>query len=309
VTAETPQISGACEHAVHFYATERQLAAVVCDYLIGGVRAGAVNVVIATESHRSAFEAGMARAGIDLKGLHRDAYVPLDAAATMARFMPEGRIDPAAFRAVMGDVLRRAGRAGRPVQAYGEMVAMLWEAGDVLGAIALEELWNELCDELGFLLLCAYKSESVTADPHRDAFAQVCRLHTSVLGASEARFAPKRDAPSAARGFIARWLAERGHDHERLLVDDARLVISELATNAVIHARTPFVVSARSGVESIHISVTDGSRAQPVIQHAEPTALSGRGLQLVEAIAGSWGVETRSDGKTVWADLSVRRSV
>jgi anti-sigma regulatory factor (Ser/Thr protein kinase) len=302
VTAEAEQIEGLGEHAVHFYADDRQLAVTVGDYVTRGARAGAVSVVIATESHRRAFEAELAGAGFDVERAQRNAaYISLDAAAMLARFVRGGRLDPDAFRAVIGGVIRRAGRAGRPVRAYGEMVELLWDAGDVLGAIGLEELWNDLRAELRFSLLCAYQSDIVAGDWH----THVCRLHTRVLDETAAGFEPDVGAPAAARRFVARALAEGGH-HETRVSGDAVLVVSELATNAVIHARTPFSVSVRFGPAAIRIAVTDRSGSEPVIQDVPPTALSGRGLRLVDAIAGDWGVEPTPDGKVVWAELPTR---
>lgn len=305
MTVQTEQIRGLGEHSVHFYADERHLAATVGEYLVRGARAGAVSVVIATESHLGAFETEMAGAGIDIDAAKRGGtYVSFDAAATLARLMPSGRVDPAAFRAVIGGLMRTARNGGRPVQAYGEMVALLWEAGDVVGAIELEELWNGLRDELRFSLLCAYGSDLVTGDEHADAVAHVCRLHTRVLGATETGFPASLGAPAAARRFVTRTLAERGHDETRTS-GDAQLVVSELATNAVIHAGTPFSVSVRVGPGAIRIAVTDNSPAEPQIQDVPPTALSGRGLRLIDAIADCWGVEPTANGKAVWADLPV----
>ena len=95
--------------------------------------------------------------------------------------MRDGRIDRNAFFAEIGGVIRDAGRTGRPVRAYGEMVALLWDAGDVLAAIDLETLWNELSGELPFSLYCAYHSESVAAQEHAEALHEVCRLHSAVV--------------------------------------------------------------------------------------------------------------------------------
>jgi anti-sigma regulatory factor (Ser/Thr protein kinase) len=327
VALQTEQIRGRDEHAVHFYADERDLAATVGGYLVRGVRAGEVSIVIATEAHRRAFETEMASAGIDVKRARRDAsYVSLDASAMLARFTASGRLDPDAFRAVIGRVILTAVRSGRPVQAYGEMVALLWEAGDVLGAIELEGLWNDLRDEMRFSLLCAYRSDLVSGDEHAGAFAHVCRLHTRVLGANQAQlganqaqlganqaqlgateagFEAALGAPAAARRFVRRALAERGH-HETRVGDDAQLVVSELTTNAVIHARTPFSVSVRVGPAAIRLAVTDNSLALPQVKDVPPTAVSGRGLRLIDAIADSWGVEPTANGKAVWAELPVR---
>ena len=127
-----------------------------------------------------------------------------DAADTMARFIHGGRIDGDAFRRVIGATLRGAADAGTPVRAYGEMVALLWDAGDVLSAIELEEQWNAVAAEHDFSLLCGYRSASIAGPEHEQALRHVCALHTSVLDptardASEASgwFPPNEDTPRA----------------------------------------------------------------------------------------------------------------
>ena len=133
------------DHVVQFYGDDSELAQTVGRYLRDAVQDGAVAIVIATEAHRRAFGAELEAAGVDLaKGCLDGTLILLDAAATMAAFMQEGQVDHDAFRRVIGSLVLQAGETGRPVRAYGEMVARLWEAGDVVAAIELEKSWNEL---------------------------------------------------------------------------------------------------------------------------------------------------------------------
>jgi len=69
---------------------------------------------------------------------------------------------------------------GREVRAYGEMVALLWDAGDVLGAIELEKLWNELARDLNFSLWCAHHGHSLAVHEHADELHEVWRLCSKV---------------------------------------------------------------------------------------------------------------------------------
>ena len=87
---------------------------------------------------------------------------------------------------MIGGLIRQAGTGGRPVRAYGEMVALLWDDGLVNAAIQLEEMWNELGRRHSFSLFCGYPAGSVTRDGHLDAFAAVCRLHREVVGLAPA---------------------------------------------------------------------------------------------------------------------------
>lgn len=85
----------------------------------------------------------------------------------------------------------------------------------------------------------------------------------------------------------------------------AKGVLSELATNAVIHAGTDFTVRiSTSGKQRLHLSVTDGSSVMPRWAK-DPHATDGRGLRMIDALRTEWGVMLcGGKGKTVWALLT-----
>lgn len=88
------------------------------------------------------------------------------------------------------------------------------------------------------------------------------------------------------------------------LVDAAGLLVSELVTNAVVHARTDVTLRAtiRRGV--LRIEVADGSPVVPTPRRPSGLAGTGRGLQLVDRLANRWGVQKSRGGKTIWFELS-----
>jgi anti-sigma regulatory factor (Ser/Thr protein kinase) len=88
--------------------------------------------------------------------------------------------------------------------------------------------------------------------------------------------------------------------------DDVALVVSELATNACIHGRSPFTVSVTRTGSCLTVEVSDLNPVQPVKGEPSSSSLSGRGLLIVERLARAWGVRCPSPaGKTVWAELEV----
>jgi anti-sigma regulatory factor (Ser/Thr protein kinase) len=186
------------------------------------------------------------------------------------------------------------------------MVALLWDEGNVAAAIELETLWNELGTQVPFSLYCGYRSASVGGHQNAEALEQVCHLHSAVVTAPPAatswEFSAERTAPGQARDLLVGALRRLGHDGE--LLDDARLVVTELAANAVVHAGSSFSVSIRDKGSSVRILVQDRSPVAPAMREASATRLSGRGMQLIAAIATRWGVEFTPDGKVVWAELS-----
>jgi anti-sigma regulatory factor (Ser/Thr protein kinase) len=301
----TETIAG--EHLVHFYASVADLSERVGPFLADALRGGGTAVAIVTPEHRAAFDRELAAAGLDPAGAAAGGRLLwLDAATTVGSLLVDGRIDAVAFEREIGTLMRATtARSRGPVRAYGEMVALLWQAGDVSGAIELERAWNGLMHDVPFSLLCGYASAAVAAPELDAALAEVCRLHAAVTPAREisGRFSRADDAPRAARRFLQTALREWGH--EGRVLDDARLVISELATNAVRHARSPFEVTIRAEAARVRIAVADDSQAVPAPGHPDVEAVSGRGLHLIGLLAHDWGVDHTPTGKVVWVELAV----
>jgi anti-sigma regulatory factor (Ser/Thr protein kinase) len=103
-----------------------------------------------------------------------------------------------------------------------------------------------------------------------------------------------------ARNALRRWLDERRCTN----VEDALLVLSELVTNAMVHARTGCTIEVQHHDDVLRVEVRGPSPAPPTPGSARPNDLGGRGLRLVAAIAETWGWEPTAGGKRVWAQLS-----
>jgi two-component sensor histidine kinase len=90
------------------------------------------------------------------------------------------------------------------------------------------------------------------------------------------------------------------------LMEAVRVVIAELASNAVHHARTAYTVTVREDAEgAVTVTVHDDSPEQPELQPFDPHAARGRGLQIVDGLTEQWGTRAYpDDGKTVWARLA-----
>ena len=269
------------------------------DYLLGALDDGGVAVVIATPEHRGEFETRLGQAGVDLAGARDDGlYLPMDAGQALSELMVADKVDSAAFDRVIGTLIAAAGAGGRPVRAFGEMVALLWDDGLVNDAVRLEEMWEELGGRYPFSLFCGYRADSVTCDI--DAFAEVCRLHGEIVGSRSGTartFAFSREAPAAARHLAVATLNAWGAGD---LAGDVALVVTELAANAFVHARSAFVVILSVHDDVLRISVRDAGPLDGAGLRAAPL----HGLAVVDAMASRWGVESLGNaGKTVWVDL------
>jgi hypothetical protein len=286
-------------HVVQFYGRDEELAERVTDYLLGALASGGVAIVIATPEHRREFETRLGQAGVDMAAARDNgSYLARDAAQTLNELMAAGKLDGAAFDRVIGTVIAAAGAGGRPVRAFGEMVALLWDDGLVSDAVRLETMWEELGSRHPFSLFCGYRTDAVSRD--MDAFAEVCRLHGEIVvgrSGTARPFAFSREAPAAARHFAVATLNAWGAGD---LAGDVALVVTELAANAIVHARSAFTVILSVHSDVLRISVRDvvpldgaGLRAAPL-----------HGLAVVDALASRWGVESLGNaGKTVWVDL------
>jgi hypothetical protein len=113
----------------------------------------------------------------------------------------------------------------------------------------------------------------------------------------------RQDTSSAgtARRFVRETLSQGELEQ---YMETAALLISELVTNAVLHARAEpeVVISAVAGV--VRIEVHDASPVMPARRYYGTEAGTGRGIMLVEEMSTGWGAEPRGSGKVVWFELA-----
>jgi len=114
-----------------------------------------------------------------------------------------------------------------------------------------------------------------------------------------------RDAPALARSLVTRWLDGHG---DAALHADARLLVSELVTNSLMHAGQPdgesLHVSASALNGHVRVAVKDHGHG-PVRRRAPDPGHGGFGLNLVELISTRWGVD-HERGTNVWFELATR---
>jgi PAS domain S-box-containing protein/excisionase family DNA binding protein len=180
----TWQEMGPSEHLVQFYEADAVLVETVSEYIGAGLRAGEVTIAIITETHRADVEDRLRADGLDLASAHATGqYIPLNAAETLALIMSDGEPNPAHFEQVIATMVAQAAESGRPVRAFGEMVALLASAGNHAAAVRLEALWNGLRREHTFSLLCAYPVNVLSGTAFEAVFGDVCAEHTLVIPA------------------------------------------------------------------------------------------------------------------------------
>jgi anti-sigma regulatory factor (Ser/Thr protein kinase) len=116
------------------------------------------------------------------------------------------------------------------------------------------------------------------------------------------RFAPTPESVHSARLFVHDVLGAWKLDSADLR-QEAILLVSELATNAVLHGRTEFEVLAKLSPQRLRIEVADGNARPPSPVMVPARSTSGRGLAIVQQVSSAWGVEQHDAGKIVWFEL------
>lgn len=114
-------------------------------------------------------------------------------------------------------------------------------------------------------------------------------------------FPAERHSVTAARRFATEALI--GSSVE--VCEAVELMVSELATNCILHVKTSFQLLIDRSPEEIRVEVTDEGGGVPVMHDPGPDDPRGRGLRIVDMLSEHWGVEHRSlRGKTVWFTLA-----
>jgi signal transduction histidine kinase len=171
-------------HAVQFYEDDRFLVASVGDFLATGLAVGQPVLAVTTAAHREGVRAHLQQRGFDVdRALLHGQLTLADADELLATFMVGSLPDSARFQTALRGVF--AGLPTAPVQrtvrVFGEMVDVLCRAGNVDGALRLEELWNELARVESFSLLCAYSMATFGDGTHTSSVASICGAHAHVI--------------------------------------------------------------------------------------------------------------------------------
>lgn len=119
-------------------------------------------------------------------------------------------------------------------------------------------------------------------------------------GQRQLRLPASRASVALARAELRDLLEEAGHAE---WIDTSELALSELVTNAIVHAGTEVELALRVHDDHLRGEIADGSPHAPVRRDYSPLAGTGRGLHLVHELVDAWGVEPHAGGKVVWFEV------
>ena len=169
----------------------------------------------------------------------------------------------------------------------------------VVASYAEHELWGMSPYAEGV----AYLSKGTHPRDLRDELVRVAtsaRAVSDVISTERERFPSELQSARDARRFAAKALSSWGCDD---LEDAVVLLVSELVTNAVIHAHSDVEVVLRLRPERVRVEIIDAAAEYVQRRDAASEDQSGRGMALTEALASAWGVDTLVAGKSVWFEV------
>lgn len=171
----------ASEHVVQFFDSDESRAESVAGFLADGIASGEPVIVVAKPLNWAhTLELLEARRVPVERAIDTGMLLVKDAHETLQRLTRNGGPDGATFDAMIGKAVAVMARNGARVRAYGEMVDMLAERGELADALKLERLWNSLGERVSLRLLCGYSAAHFVASSTHRAFRDICLAHSKV---------------------------------------------------------------------------------------------------------------------------------
>lgn len=166
------------DHRVLYYDDDRVLITWAADVLAPALLAGDHAAVVITAEHRLQLDAVLSGRGVDVPAaIAAGRLVQYDAAATLDHLMVDGM--PATER--FADLVTALPPTdGGKLWVFGEMVALLWERGELTAAMALEESWNAHLTGTPISLLCAYPSATIATAGDAAGYERIAQHHDRV---------------------------------------------------------------------------------------------------------------------------------
>lgn len=170
-----------CDHIVQIYEDDNSFIDLLNGFVKDGIESGDCVIVIATSEHLQSLENKLLKNGYNTFDLKlKEQFIPLDAEATLEKFVINGWPDEVLFNHLISDLIIQARRKNRQVRAFGEMVALLWAQGHSGATVQLEHMWSKICDTESLCLFCAYPRSGFTQDAN-ESIATICGTHSKMI--------------------------------------------------------------------------------------------------------------------------------
>jgi hypothetical protein len=169
------------EHIVQFFDSDESRAECVAQFLADGYHHGELVIVVARPSNWAGVAEQLEALRVPVQNAIADGTIVVrDAIDTLRRLTRSGVPDAGAFEATVGTAVVELAQRGTRVRAYGEMVDILAERGELVDAIELEHLWCGLGERVPLFLMCGYSAAHFVATATHRALREICGAHTAV---------------------------------------------------------------------------------------------------------------------------------
>jgi PAS domain S-box-containing protein len=266
---------GRSEHLVQFYEQDSCLINSVGSFFATGFEDAEAGIVIATPAHREDLVTHLSAQGFNIPELEKSGQLTmLDAAETLSQFMVDGSPDPFLFNQVIASLIVKVAGRGRPIRAFGEMVALLCAEGNSSAAILLEELWNDLGKVQTFVLYCAYPIRGFTGEEDSQPFVHICKSHSRVIPAES------YSLDGTTRDERLRTIA---HLQQKAATLEAQIAIRKRCQDDLARREADLREFLENASEGIHQVASDGkicwaNRAELELLGYQPEEYIGRNI-------------------------------
>ena len=175
-------------HIVQLYQDADFYGEAISHFSAEGLVRGESVIIVATGPNWANISGRLVSKGFDPADLsRRGQLVLLDAEETLPRFLVHGMPDPKIFKPLAEATIDRARADGRfpRVRWWGEMVNLLYVAGNQSASTRLEELFDEVAHEQSIAIFCSFLMDKYDPKIYDRAFGDVCRTHVHVIPAED----------------------------------------------------------------------------------------------------------------------------
>jgi MEDS: MEthanogen/methylotroph, DcmR Sensory domain len=293
---------------------EAQLIEVAGGFVNDALAGGNAAIALATRAHVDALERWIRACGSDVDAAAEEGRYQRLTIESLGGALERGASPSEAVSERLVELLLKTPREIGTVHVFGEIAPTLWERVDPDGGLGLDAVADALSAIRHVSILCAFDEHSSGGAGR----AEQARCDAAVIEApafppssddaraevvSSAVLPPDPHACRVARRLVRFACAPEAGE----TIDAAELVVSELAGNAVRHARSTFTAAVSFPNGSVRVAVTD-AQPLPVDWEGFPVARE-HGLGLVAAMAEDWAIEPLPGGKVVWVELPRGASV
>ena len=192
------------DHVIQLFDTPDTRAEAIAEFLTEGYRKGDGLLLVISSQNWERVAARLRDAGVPVDAaLASGDLMVHDARAILEGCLRNGRPDHALFEVSLTEAVRGRAASGRPSRVYGELVDLVAAEGDFQSVQLLEDLWNNLCDQLGLSLFCGYSAAHFGDPRSADSLQSICRSHSLVRANSRDLLGSFLVAAVAGRSTLA----------------------------------------------------------------------------------------------------------